>query len=64
MKDLLYENLLDAMSMIDEDKTQYYAKEMIKKGCSPHEILDCLNEGHRAGGDPEGGSGKCPEKER
>lgn len=45
MKDLLYENLLDAMSMIDEDKTQYYAKEMIKKGCSPHEILDCLNEG-------------------
>lgn len=45
MKDLLYEDLVKAMGMIDEDKTQYYAQQMIEEGRSPHEILEGLNEG-------------------
>ena len=45
MKDLLYEDLVKAMGMIDEDKTQHYAKQMIEEGRSPHEILEGLNEG-------------------
>ena len=45
MKDLLYEDLVKAMGMIDEGKTQYYAKQMIEEGRSPHEILEGLNEG-------------------
>ena len=35
MKDLLYEDLVKAMGMIDEDKTQHYAKQMIEEGRSP-----------------------------